>query len=224
MKNRKKETQFTKSRNKLRSLSWTSPIYPHGEGKYQRRLFKDNIPGYPGYHISKRGKVYSRWDVNGKGMLGKRYHLKQPHLSPKGRLIVGLSQPGLGKTNWQVHRLVALVYIPNPENLPYVCHKDNVPTNNSVNNLYWGTQKDNMVQASRDGRLIRLKGKDSTNYKGTEIQRSYIPRLFEVGFSIKEVSEILNLGTSVVRDYYNNYRNLLNGTNYYVHNQRRNLE
>lgn len=29
--------------------------------------------------------------------------------------------------------------------------KKTVPTNNSVKNLYWGTQKDNMSQASRDG-------------------------------------------------------------------------
>lgn len=65
-----KKTQFTRSKVKLGSLSWTSPIYPHGEGKYQNKPLKDNIPGYPGYHIStKRGKIYSRWDVNGKGIL-----------------------------------------------------------------------------------------------------------------------------------------------------------
>ena len=127
-----KKTQFTRSNNKIGSLSWTSPIYTHGEGKYQNKILHDNIPGYPGYHISKRGKIYSRWDVNGKGILNKRYHLKQPHLNKNGRYIVGLSQPGIGTTKWLLHRLVALVYIPNPENLPYVCHKDNVPTNNSV--------------------------------------------------------------------------------------------
>lgn len=136
-----KKTQFTRSKVKLGSLSWTSPIYPHGEGRYQNKSLKDNIPGYPGYYISKRGKIYSRWDVNGKGILSKRYHLKQPHLNKKGRYIIGLSQPGIGTTKWLVHRLVALVYLLNPEGLPYVCHKDNVPTNNSVNNLYWGTQK-----------------------------------------------------------------------------------
>lgn len=62
-------------------------------------------------------------------------------MNKNGRYIVGLSQPGIGKKNWLLHRLVALVYIPNPERLPYVCHKDNVPTNNRVENLYWGTQK-----------------------------------------------------------------------------------
>lgn len=201
-----KKTQFTRSKVKLGSLSWTSPIYPHGEGRYQNKSLKDNIPGYPGYHISKRGKIYSRWDVNGKGILSKRYHLKQPHLNKKGRYIIGLSQPGIGTTKWLVHRLVALVYLPNPEGLPYVCHKDNVPTNNSVNNLYWGTQKDNMSQASKEGRMIQVKGKDSVHYKGTEIQRSYIPRLINLGFTRKEISEIMNLGVQLVSDYYNKYK------------------
>lgn len=76
-----KKTQFTGSKNKIRSLSWTSPIYQHGKGKYQNKILEDNIPGYPGYHISRRGKVYSRWDINGKGILCKRYHIKQPHLN-----------------------------------------------------------------------------------------------------------------------------------------------
>lgn len=201
-----KKTQFTRSKNKIGSLSWTSPIYTHGEGKYQDKIFHDNIPGYPGYHISKRGRIYSRWDVNGKGILNKRYHLKQPHLNKNGRYVVGLSQPGIGTTKWLVHRLVALVYLPNPEELPYVCHKDNVPTNNSVNNLYWGTQKDNMSQASKDGRMIQAKGKDSVHYKGTEIQRSYIPRLINLGFTRKEISEIMNLGVQLVSDYYNKYK------------------
>ena len=203
-----KKTQFTRSKNKIGSLSWTSPIYTHGEGKYQNKSLKDNIPGYPGYHISKRGKIYSRWDVNGKGILSKRYHLKQPHLNKNGRYIMGLSQPGIGTTKWLVHRLVALVYLPNPEELPYVCHKDNVPTNNSVNNLYWGTQKDNMSQASKEGRMIQAKGKDSVHYKGTEIQRSYIPRLINLGFTRKEISEIMNLGVQLVSDYYNKYKEI----------------
>lgn len=203
-----KKTQFTRSKNKIGSLSWTSPIYTHGEGKYQNKIFHDNIPGYPGYHISKRGRIYSRWDVNGKGILSKRYHLKQPHLNKNGRYIIGLSQPGIGTTKWLVHRLVALVYLPNPEELPYVCHKDNVPTNNSVNNLYWGTQKDNMSQASKDGRMIQAKGKDSVHYKGTEIQRSYIPRLINLGFTRKEISEIMNLGVQLVSDYYNKYKEI----------------
>lgn len=103
-----KKTQFTRSKNKIGSLSWTSQIYTHGEGKYQNKILHDNIPGYPGYHISKRGKIYSRWDVNGKGILSKRYHLKQPHLNKNGRYIVGLSQPGMGFTRKEVSEITGL--------------------------------------------------------------------------------------------------------------------
>ena len=51
-----------------------------------------------------------------------------------------------------IHRLIAENYIPNPNNYPNVCHKDNDPSNNSIDNLYWGTQKHNMQQMSKDGR------------------------------------------------------------------------
>ena len=43
-------------------------------------------------------------------------------------------------------------------------------------------------------------------YKGTEIQRSYIPRLINLGFTRKEISEIMNLGVQLVSDYYNKYK------------------
>ena len=42
-----------------------------------------------------------------------------------------------------VHRLVAITFIPNPDNLPCVGHKDENPSNNCVDNLYWTTYKDN---------------------------------------------------------------------------------
>lgn len=198
-----KKTEFNRSQNKLNSLEWESPIFKHGEGKYQDHILKDNVPGYPGYHVSKRGNVYSRWDINGKGIMMKRYHKKIPHINKNGRYIIGLSQPGVGTKKWLLHRLVALIYVPNPERLPYVCHKDNVPTNNSYKNLYWGTQKDNMSQASKEGRLHQKRGAESPNYKGTEIQRSYIPRLIDQGFTRKEISEIMNLGYQVISDFYN---------------------
>lgn len=68
-----------------------------------------------------------------------------------------------------------------------------------------GTQKDNMSQASRDGRMVnKLKGKC---IKGTEIQRSYIPKLIGMGFTRKEVSEITGLGHQLISDYYIKYKN-----------------
>lgn len=50
----------------------------------------------------------------------------------------------------------------------------------------------------------KLKGKC---IKGTEIQRSYIPKLIGMGFTRKEVSEITGLGHQLISDYYIKYKN-----------------
>lgn len=38
---------------------------------------------------------------------------------------------------------------------------------------------------------------------------------------IKEIAEMMGFGICLVRDYYNNYRNLTQGTNYYIHSKRK---
>lgn len=61
----------------------------------------------------------------------------------KPRLIRGYLKVKIEGSTYSVHRLVAMTYIPNPKNKPCVCHKDNDRTNNRVENLYWGTYKEN---------------------------------------------------------------------------------
>lgn len=60
----------------------------------------------------------------------------------KGYLRVSLYKDG-AERNVKVHRLVALAFIPNPDNLPMVNHKDEVKTNNRVENLEWCDNKYN---------------------------------------------------------------------------------
>jgi hypothetical protein len=72
-----------------------------------------------------------------------------------------LSKNGKG-INFQVHRLVAQAFIPNPNNLPFVCHKDDDPYNNSVDNLFWGTHQDNTddkVNKNRQAKGFIIAGK-----------------------------------------------------------------
>lgn len=116
---------------------------------------KDNISDFPGYYVTVDGKVYSRKN-NRHGYL-KDYHLlKTKYTKHDGRPYVTLRNPKLGiRRLAKVHRLVALAYIPNPENKPCVCHKDNNPLNNHVDNLYWGTQAENMSQMRLDKRDYR---------------------------------------------------------------------
>lgn len=55
---------------------------------------------------------------------------------------------------------------------------------------YWGTQKMNMNQASLEGRMVsKVKGLPK---KLSDLQISYIPKLFERGFSYRDISYIFN--------------------------------
>ena len=62
----------------------------------------------------------------------------------------------------------------------------------------------------------RISGLEQQSEAQFERRRRWVRKL-ELGFTIREVAEIMNFGTSLVRDYYNNYRNLTKGTNLYVH-------
>lgn len=60
------------------------------------------------------------------------------------------------QTTYRIHRLVAIAFIPNPLNLICVCHKDETQVswrlNNSVENLWWWTHKDNTQDCHRKWR------------------------------------------------------------------------
>lgn len=105
-------------------------------------IFKD-IDGYDGkYKISNRGRVYS---VKSSKYLkiAKDYH---------GYLFVNLCNNGKQKYK-RIHRIVAETFIPNPDNLPEVNHKDENKENNYVENLEWCDQKYNNNYGTRKERM-----------------------------------------------------------------------
>lgn len=68
----------------------------------------------------------------------------------KGYLRITLSKENSIKT-FSVHRLVALMFIPNPENKPEVNHKWGVKTDNKASELEWNTTSENMKHAYKTG-------------------------------------------------------------------------
>ena len=68
----------------------------------------------------------------------------------KGYLSVDLYENSKRKTE-RVHRLVAEAFVPNPDNKPYVNHKDGNKHNNNASNLEWVTSKENCRHAWNNG-------------------------------------------------------------------------
>lgn len=101
------------------------------------------IPGYPMYLIDAKGNVFS---------LYSNKYLK-PSKEKTGYLSIELFNKN-GSKRLLVHRLVAITYIPNPNNLPMVNHKDENKINNNVNNLEWCTAKYNMNYGTAPKRRI----------------------------------------------------------------------
>lgn len=139
------------------------------------------IHGYPDYSILEDGTIISH-------KLGQ-YKILKPVINNKGYLLIKLSANGKAKM-FLVHRLVALHYIPNPKNLPYVLHKDDDPLNPHKDNLYWGTQKDNMLDKKLKNRSAKLG--DNGNAKTVLITDLDKNILFEFS-SIKEACITLSL-------------------------------
>lgn len=93
------------------------------------------IKGYEGiYEVSSYGRVRSLDHLSSLGERVKGRVLKS-HTAGRGYLSVGLHNGK--KKDFYIHRLVASAFIPNPDNLLQVNHKDEDKTNNHADNLEW---------------------------------------------------------------------------------------
>jgi len=123
----------------------------------EEEIWKD-IKGYEGYYqISNRGIVRSLDRKieysDGRTRIYKGKIIKQLK-NNNGYLYVRLSK-GSVKYGAFLHKLIAIAFIPNPNNYPIVNHKDENPLNNSIKNLEWCTYKynnayNNLIQRRTD--------------------------------------------------------------------------
>lgn len=122
-----------------------------------------DIEGYPNYRVSNYGRIKSLNYRN----TGKE-HILKPKTNTAGYLRVYLMKEGKGK-NFQVHRLVAMAFIPNPHNYPQVNHKTENPLRNFIyinedgtvdfekSELEWCTAQYNTNYGTRNKRAAEAK-------------------------------------------------------------------
>lgn len=158
-------------------------------------VWKD-IPNYEGlYQISNLGNVKSL--CFGARNIRKSNIVKLLHQSPNnlGYHKVELYKDGKSKM-FYVHRLVAISFIPNPDNKPQINHKDGNKDNNTVDNLEWVTSKENLHHAVETGlrRRSQMKGitgklnKNSKKINQYDKEGNYIATYY----GIAEAARILN--------------------------------
>lgn len=103
------------------------------------------VPGFEGlYEVDTNGDVFSL----------RKNKKMAPTKTNVGYYEIHLYKDGK-RTVKTIHRLVAETFIPNPERLPQINHKDETRTNNAVSNLEWCDQKYNLNYGTVNERMSR---------------------------------------------------------------------
>lgn len=145
-----------------------------------------HVFGCSGYLINKNGDIYS---------LKMDKFVKQ-HKGRNGYLHLSLVNDYGVSRNFDVHRLVAQAFVPNPSDLPQVNHIDEDKTNNRVDNLEWVTAKDNINYGTRNARVSEKVSK-TLSKPVISVSSSGVMRCFK---SSKEASEKLNIYQTRISD------------------------
>lgn len=166
------------------------------KGRYLRKEIWKPINGYEGYYeISNLGNVKSVKRFYRLKENGKEIEVKEKCINPfisSGYSRVSLTKNGKSK-KYSVHRIVAEAFIPNPNNLPLVNHKDETRNNNCVNNLEWCTHSYNINY----GTTIERISKSVIQSKATRKVNVYKDNLFIGCFgSVREAITKLNISGS----------------------------
>jgi len=127
------------------------------------------LKGFSKYLVYDDGRIYGCY---------RKVFLK-PDKVKKGHLRVCLTDDNSNKLHYFIHRLVAMVFISNPKNLPFVCHNDSNPENNNVDNLRWDNASGNMQDRLRLGRYANQVGENNYSAKLKEKEVVKIKKLLK---------------------------------------------
>jgi len=150
------------------------------------------IKGYENYLIYEDGRVINSYS----GLPIK------PSPVNGGYLHIGLYRNGK-ESKFLLHRLLAITYIPNPNNFPEVDHIDINPSNNNLSNLRWVSRKDN---ANNKG----IAKNNKSGYQGVYYQKNRNKWVAQYNLNGKSkmkrfntIEEAISFRQEMVNQYYN---------------------
>jgi hypothetical protein len=164
-----------------------------------------DVSGYEGaYQVSDFGRVRSCDRVvlhNFGGEAKRKGQILKGVPDKDGYLKVNLKCKQIGKSSI-VHRLVAIAFIPNPENKPHVNHKDGIKNNNVLSNLEWNTLCENRQHAYDTGlqHSYTRQGEKSNFNKLKESEVLEIRSIYKKGvITHKQIAEKYNVSVGAVQ-------------------------
>lgn len=139
------------------------------------------------YGVNPVGEVF--------GYVKNRY--LTPTIDRSGYLRLRLSKNNK-KFSKYVHRLVASAYIPNPDNKPFINHKNGNKVDNRISNLEWCSQKENVRHAWANGLAKSRYGENHHNAILTDRQIIDIRSLLQDGLPQTEIAKRFNCSQSLI--------------------------
>ena len=151
---------------------------------YEYEVWKEI--GKTGYEVSDLGRIR-----HGNRILAGSYH-------SDGYIFTNIHGDQI-----PIHRFVATAFIPNPNNLPEINHRDGNKMNNSVENLEWVTSSENQKHAYDFG--LQPRGLSTYTGKFTEAQREEIKQLWNSGeYSKREIAKMYGVSHTCINDIISN--------------------
>ncbi len=154
------------------------------------------IEGQEGYEVSTFGRVRSYWPDRSSKVPPSEPKILAHCFDQRGYPMVGLKASRPSKYRHitrRVHRLVAESFIPNPDKLPQVNHKDGDKLNNHVSNLEWISNADNATHAGKNN--LYATGLRSGMGKWPDAMARAVQTLLNGGVRPIDVSRVLGVPT-----------------------------